>query len=869
MTDRDRLAAALADRYRIEQELGQGGMATVYLAEDLKHDRKVAIKVLHPELSAVIGAERFLREIKTIASLQHPHILGLIDSGEVTEGHPEQGEGSRTAYYVMPYVEGESLRDRLSRDKQLPVADAIRIAGEVASALDYAHRHGVIHRDIKPANILLHDGQALVADFGIALAVSSAGGTRITETGMSLGTPHYMSPEQAMGEREITARSDIYALGCVTYEMLIGDPPFTGSTAQAIVARVLTEAPRPMTAQRHTIPAHVEQVVLKALEKLPADRWGSAAEFAEGLAGRGMTIVPAARSRPGTRSWAIIVAGTLLGAAAGFVVGRSRAPAAPAAGPAYMGERLGGPQIAMQPRLSPDGKMLAFIGMVGRQSQVGVLNTVSGDWKMLTHDTTQGLAESVVWSPDGSRIFYDRFSEAPRGVYSVSPLGGEERLVLHDACSPYSLSDGSLLVLRYNANRLLQLFRYWPQTGKIDSLAAISNLLCNATSTWMDVFPGEQEAVFVGGIHGVASVDTMFAIDLKTGTSRVLSTHVGSAAVAAMRVAADGQSVLVAEPFGDELAIRAIPRDGSDRQRTLLTVTSLIYAIDVGKDGSLYLDQHDRPVEVLTWSPTTGRLDRMPLPEANRVAGILPLADGTILGTAVSGGVSRIVAYAPGKDPVEFLTSGEAAQLPVVALGTDRVMMRTQGDTSPSLIIAYAANGQIAGRIPGFNHAVFAGSPDGNTIYYADSGAIWAMPSDGGPARRIHDGDAVAPDPHGKYLVIQLVGRGGNQLLRVSLDGSAAQEIPVRSSLPIADNFLAPNAVGPAGRIAVEIGPPSLWYWPPAILDPRTGTLTVPPGFGYDGYAGWSPDGRFVATSYGLQSTMWRFRPITGATRTP
>ena len=249
-------------------------MATVYLAEDLRHDRKVAIKVLRPELAAVIGAERFLREIKTIATLQHPHILGLIDSGEV----------NGTAYYVMPFVEGESLRDRLTREKQLPIADAVRLATEVAAALDYAHRHGVIHRDIKPENILLHDGTALVADFGIALAVSHAGGgSRMTETGMSLGTPHYMSPEQAMGEREITARSDIYALGCVLYEMLTGEPPFKGATAQAIVAQVLTESPRSLRPQRKSVPPHVEAAVLTALEKLPADRFESARAFAEAL----------------------------------------------------------------------------------------------------------------------------------------------------------------------------------------------------------------------------------------------------------------------------------------------------------------------------------------------------------------------------------------------------------------------------------------------------------------------------------------------------------------------------------------------------------------------------------------------------------
>ena len=217
----DRLNTALAGRYRIERELGAGGMATVYLARDLKHDRNVALKVLRPELAAVIGAERFLTEIKTTANLQHPHILPLFDSG-TADGQ---------LFYVMPYVEGETLRGRLERETQLPVGDAVRLATEIANALEYAHKHGVVHRDIKPENILLQDGSALVADFGIALAVQQAGGERMTATGMSLGTPQYMSPEQAMGQKGVDARSDIYALGAITYEMLIGEPPFTGPSA--------------------------------------------------------------------------------------------------------------------------------------------------------------------------------------------------------------------------------------------------------------------------------------------------------------------------------------------------------------------------------------------------------------------------------------------------------------------------------------------------------------------------------------------------------------------------------------------------------------------------------------------------------------
>jgi serine/threonine-protein kinase len=269
----DALSASLADRYTIERELGAGGMATVYLAHDVKHDRKVAIKVLRPELAAVIGAERFLAEIKTTANLQHPHILSLFDSGTV----------NGTVFYVMPFVDGESLRDRLSREKQLPIADAIRIATETADALQYAHQHGVIHRDIKPENILLHGGHALVADFGIALAASKTGGSRMTETGMSLGTPQYMSPEQAMGERDLDARTDVYALGAVTYEMLTGAPPFSGPTVQAIVAKVLTDRPSPIATVRDTVPRGVEHAVLRALAKLPADRWATASDFADAL----------------------------------------------------------------------------------------------------------------------------------------------------------------------------------------------------------------------------------------------------------------------------------------------------------------------------------------------------------------------------------------------------------------------------------------------------------------------------------------------------------------------------------------------------------------------------------------------------------
>jgi len=309
----DALRDALADRYRLERELGRGGMATVYLARDLRHDRPVALKVLHPQLARTLGTERFLREIKLAARLQHPHILTVLDSGEA----------AGNLWFAMPYVEGESLRGRLEREKQLPVEDAVRIAREAADALEYAHRQGVIHRDIKPENILLSGDHALVADFGIAQAVASgaagqqgsgAAQERLTETGMTVGTAAYMSPEQAAGARSLDARSDVYSLACVLWEMLAGEPPFTGATPQAVMARRFTEAPRPLRAVRETVPESVEKAVAKALAKAPADRFSSALKF-----GRALSMAEPTAAAPVTkpartyRSVVLIGLGFLLG----------------------------------------------------------------------------------------------------------------------------------------------------------------------------------------------------------------------------------------------------------------------------------------------------------------------------------------------------------------------------------------------------------------------------------------------------------------------------------------------------------------------------------------------------------------------------
>ena len=416
----DRLRAALADRYRIERELGQGGMATVYLAQDLKHDRKVALKVLKPELAAVLGGDRFVVEIKTTAALQHPHILPLFDSG-TAEGF---------LYYVMPFVQGETLRTKLDRETQFGIDEAVRITREVADALDYAHRHGVIHRDIKPENILLHDGRPMVADFGIALALSAAAGGRLTETGLSLRTPHYMSPEQATAEKELTGRSDIYSLGCVLYEMLSGSPPHVGATAQQIVMKIVMEPAQPVTQLRRSVPPNVAAAVSKALEKLPADRFETAKGFADALGnptfaltGTAAYVTPGAPARS-LRSQALWIAALLLALAFGAWGWLRPTPEASVRwlSLALPDSQSLGSGLAFRLALSPDGERIAYVGAgtgAGAVSKIW-LRRLGSLAAVPLPGTEEGYNPS--FSPDGRRLAF--ISGNPRTVRVISLAGG-------------------------------------------------------------------------------------------------------------------------------------------------------------------------------------------------------------------------------------------------------------------------------------------------------------------------------------------------------------------------------------------------------------------------------------------------------------
>ncbi len=501
----ERLSTAVADRYEIERELGAGGMATVYLAHDVKHDRKVALKVLRPELAAVIGAERFLQEIKVTANLQHPHILALHDSGEA-DGF---------LFYVMPFVDGENLRDKLDREKQLSIEDAVGITQAIGSALEYAHERGVIHRDIKPENILIHAGQPVVADFGIALAVSAAGGTRLTETGLSLGTPHYMSPEQAMGDRELDARSDIYSLGCMVYEMLVGEPPYTGPTAQAIVAKVITEEPRQLTLLRRTVPPHVEAAVHKSLQKLPADRFDSAANFIDALTNPAF----ATAITPAGKAWLTGVLGLVaLVAVALALWGWLRPIPAPVTRVSISLPE----EEALQPAptirfvLSRDGSRVVYTGPGdnGHQLWVRELDALRARPLPGTDD-----AQALSLSPDGMSV---AFTDANAGSLRVVPIdGGPARTIVNEAVSPWGTdwgSDGMIYFSGQNGG----LRRVPADGGPVEALSEPDSARGISEHDWPQLLPGARAAL-VAEWRGAVSDVVISAVVLETGEVRPIA----------------------------------------------------------------------------------------------------------------------------------------------------------------------------------------------------------------------------------------------------------------------------------------------------------------------------------------------------------
>ena len=569
-----RLNTALEGRYTIERELGEGGMATVYLADDVKHERKVALKVLKPELAAVVGAERFLAEIKTTANLQHPHILPLFDSGDA-DGF---------LFYVMPYLEGESLRDRLDREKQLPVDEAVRIATAVANALDHAHRHKVIHRDIKPANILLQDGEPVVADFGIALAVGAGDSHRLTETGLSVGTPYYMSPEQATGDQHVGPPTDTYALGCVLYEMLVGEPPYPGSTAQAVLGRIIAGKPVSATEYRESVPAHVDAAVRCALEKLPADRFASSLAFAKALADPGFRYGEpiGTGAGPGAGPWKRLTYtfASLFVVAAGGLGWSLLRPEAPARVARFTSPFEEDRQPTGRMGFTPDGSAIVYAGP--GESRPDTPQLWIRAWEDLAATPVRGSegARGLALSPDGTEMAFFPIAAVDvdnLAMQVVSVTGGTSRTLPATGVAVWDWARDGKIYFTGSADSLG--LRRVSATGGADAVDNVTELRDGeVVHLLLDVLPGGTIGVFevvtnrgtpASGVDG-----QIWSIDLETGERWLLTDGNNP------RYAASGHLL-----FGTLAgALMAAPFDPS-RPEVIGAAVSVVQGLVVGPTG--------------------------------------------------------------------------------------------------------------------------------------------------------------------------------------------------------------------------------------------------------------------------------------------
>jgi eukaryotic-like serine/threonine-protein kinase len=709
----ERLAAAVADRYRILNELGQGGMATVYLAEDLRHDRKVALKVLKPELAAVIGAERFVVEIKTTAALQHPHILPLFDSGSA-DGF---------LYYVMPYIQGETLRAKLDRETQFSVDEALRIAIDVAGALDYAHRHGVIHRDIKPENILMHDGRPMVADFGIALALSAAAGGRMTETGMSLGTPHYMSPEQATAEKELTGRSDVYSLASVLYEMLTGEPPHMGKSAQQIIMKIIAEPVKPVTDLRKSVPEYVALAVARALEKLPADRQSSAAEFAAALQGQGgdvlRTTVRSASTAPQRNPWRSAAYGlagvaAVLVAVTGWLATREPERRVVRLGVAFPKDQAMRPANTRRFNISPDGKRVVYVGpdSAGTQLWVRELDGLSARPIPGTYN-----AQAPFFSPDGLSV---GFITANGGDVRTVPISGGPTITLvRDSAAAWGAdwgADGNIYFTTIRG----RIGRVSASGGKMETLSTPDTLAGQTEHDWPQLLPGGRHVLVQIWRQSIS--DTQLGVlDIESGKTTpvtdgafgrllpngdlVFATFNGALSVAPLDIKA---ATLSGPAVGIVDGVQVDPLSGSAAFAVSENGT-LIYALgnSAGRDRVVWMDRSGKmePVDS-TWR---GQFNTLALsPDGRRLAISLFSSEGeqVWMKELPRGPLTRITT-GPGSN-YRPTWSPDGRMIAYISIGAGRrgvYQIRADGGTPPESLYSHPKN---------IDEAEW--SPDGRTL---------------------------------------------------------------------------------------------------------------------------------------------------------
>jgi eukaryotic-like serine/threonine-protein kinase len=850
--------------YDILALIGSGGMGEVYRAHDGRLGRDVAIKVLPATFSADPDRlRRFEQEARAAAALSHPNILHVLDIGT----------DDKTAYVVSELLEGQTLR-ALIDGGALPLSKAIDYARQIALGLAAAHAKSITHRDIKPENVfVLPDGRIKILDFGLAKVREDAPGgasTRMqnsTGAGVVLGTAGYMSPEQVRAQ-PVDARSDIFSAGVVLFEMVAGTRPFQGDSAVETMNAILKEDPPDLTLTNSRLPPAMNRIVRHCLEKAPGERFQSARDLAfalEALSGSGVASSPTIAAVPSRSRRSLIEIGAAIALVALAAAAARLLWPAPAA-TSWTGVRLGGPDIAMGPRMSPDGSTLAFIAMDGNMSQVAVMKPESGDWRILTQKRNAGYVVEVSWAPDGNKIYFDRTSDVPMGVFSVPVVGGDEQLVLEDAASPAALPDGSLLVVRLNAERRSRLFRFWPDTGRLQEFP-IEPWAGGGSPNRAHVFEDGQEAVIVGTLvsDGQPGGKHLYVLELGSGRVRRLTTGFqDDSSIATVTVTRDGQSVLAVGTSGSLSRIVAIPRRGNAAPQTVLTLTMVVSALDVGPDGRIYADQNDNPMAVTRFPLQGGHAETVAtLPDGLRGFAVLP--DGRIVATQLPGGRPRLMVIETGKNPRPLITTHEDTTGPVTTAGPGGVAFLVGPEPRRTIALATVANGRITRRIPFEKGAIdsLASSPDGVTLYVAAGGTIWSVASSGGEPRRIRAGNSAAIDPAGEHLLVQVIETPRSRLFEMPLDGGPEREIPLNGPFHLTFEPLYSSSIGRDGRLLVPLASPDNWFFLPGVVDLATGRMTQIPvdHFGDYHFLVRAPNGQVIACAYDLRSALWRFQP--------
>jgi eukaryotic-like serine/threonine-protein kinase len=865
--------------YVIAGSLGAGGMGEVYRARDAKLNREVAIKVVPAALAsdpAALG--RFHAEAQAVAALSHPNILAIFDFGV-------EGE---TPYAVMELLKGQSLREALEGGA-LPPRKAVEYARQIAAGLAAAHARGITHRDLKPENVFITaDGLVKILDFGLAKVQDVQPGgagqsftpTRnVTTPGTVLGTVGYMAPEQVRGEAA-DARTDLFALGAVLYEMLSGRRAFQRDTAAETMTAILREDPPDIGATPVPLSPALDRIVRHCLEKNPAERFQSGHDVAfalEALSGSGTTGAATAvvrkRTWPPVLRWGALAAGGLLLVWLGFATGTYKASAPMGLPVSWEGELMGGPLAGFLPRVSPSGQELAFVTLVGKQAQLAKMMPASGDWMPLTSEPMRGNPQQSAWSRDGARIYFDRYESGQPNIFWISALGGgREQPVLPDASSPTPLPDGSLLVERLNSRSDRQLHRFWPEGERLEPLPAINSGGTGAVMPFR-VLPGGKAAVFFGRPEGEPSAkDGLRVIDLDTRRMRVVAPGVEIRPrdwLFPLAVSPDGAWVLFDMPTGDVHRIAAARSDGSAGLHVLLTLTGEPLGLDVGPNWDLFIDQIAQATEIRWYQKPGAPPTILRLPDSAHYSPALPIDRGRVLVALRSAGRARVMVVEPGKLPAPLVDTPEETKYPFARLGPDRILMVIGTGNASRVAIASLATGRVVRKIDSIDAGKvlsLAGSHDGSVVYYSADNVIWSMPASGGKPQRVCPGHGVAVDPGGLYLIVKFRETRGIRLFRVPLPVGSGPEQPVGiepGSLRITDDFHMASAMARDGRLLVRVASKADWYWPAAILDPKTGHLEpIDPAFDRDMYGpAWSDDGQVVTQATTLQSTLWRFRP--------